>query len=157
MTGAFLKQARIEAGLSQRGLARRAGVTHKTVQYWEAKAEIDPFAYAMKRIAKALGWRNTGTLHMRARHGVLSPKSDIEFIEENFTGSTRKLLKRIIGKRVICGAKTRKGTPCRALSEPGKRRCRFHGGLSTGPKTNEGRKRVSRAQQRRWAGRNSAD
>ncbi|HEV8712664.1 MAG TPA: HGGxSTG domain-containing protein [Candidatus Binatia bacterium] len=35
-------------------------------------------------------------------------------------------------RRVICGARRhRDGQPCRAMSEPGKRRCRFHGGRST--------------------------
>ncbi len=34
--------------------------------------------------------------------------------------------------------------------EPGKRRCRFHGGLSTGPKTDAGRARIAEAQRRRW-------
>lgn len=34
--------------------------------------------------------------------------------------------------------------------ELGKRRCRFHGGLSTGPKTEAGRARIAEAQRRRW-------
>ena len=54
-------------------------------------------------------------------------------------------------RRVPCGALTRKGTPCRALSEPGRRRCRFHGGRSTGPRTAEGKARIAEAQRRRWA------
>jgi hypothetical protein len=29
-------------------------------------------------------------------------------------------------------------------------RCRFHGGLSTGPKSEAGRARISEAQRRRW-------
>jgi len=43
----------------------------------------------------------------------------------------------------ICGAKTRAGTPCKmtAIYENG--RCKLHGGLSTGPKTKEGKKRSS--------------
>lgn len=46
-------------------------------------------------------------------------------------------------KRVRCGAKRhRDGEPCQALSEPGKRRCRFHGGRSTGPRTPEGKARA---------------
>jgi len=46
--------------------------------------------------------------------------------------------------RVRCGAKRhRDGQPCQALSEPGKRRCRFHGGRSTGPRTPEGKARVA--------------
>lgn len=54
-------------------------------------------------------------------------------------------------RRVRCGAKTRKGYPCKNLSEPGKRRCKFHGGKSTGPKTEEGKARIAEAQKRRWA------
>ena len=44
--------------------------------------------------------------------------------------------------RVICGARRRRdGQPCQGLSVPGKQRCKWHGGASTGPRTNEGRKR----------------
>lgn len=39
-----------------------------------------------------------------------------------------------------CGAKTRKGTPCKSPAMKNGR-CRLHGGLSTGPKTPEGRAR----------------
>ena len=40
-----------------------------------------------------------------------------------------------------CGAKTRRGTPCqrKALQN---RKCRNHGGMSTGPRTPEGRLRA---------------
>ena len=43
-----------------------------------------------------------------------------------------------------CGAKTRRGTPCRA---PAMRngRCRLHGGKSTGPKTPGGIERIRQA------------
>jgi hypothetical protein len=34
--------------------------------------------------------------------------------------------------------------------EPGKARCRFHGGLSTGSRSEEGRARISEAQRGRW-------
>ncbi len=53
-------------------------------------------------------------------------------------------------RRIVCGAKTRKGAPCRMKSEPGKKRCKFHGGKSTGPRTQEGRQRIAAAQVRRW-------
>jgi hypothetical protein len=50
-----------------------------------------------------------------------------------------------------CGATTRKdGHPCWWEPEPGKKRCKFHGGRSTGPKTAEGRQRIAEAQRRRW-------
>lgn len=35
-----------------------------------------------------------------------------------------------------CGAKTRAGTPCKRLDLFKSGRCRLHGGLSTGPKSN---------------------
>ena len=38
--------------------------------------------------------------------------------------------------RIPCGARRRRdGLPCEALSVPGKRRCKWHGGLSTGPRS----------------------
>ena len=41
-----------------------------------------------------------------------------------------------------CGAKTRAGGTCMVRVEFGKARCRFHGGLSTGPKTEAGPARI---------------
>jgi hypothetical protein len=45
-----------------------------------------------------------------------------------------------------CGARSRRsGKQCRAPAIRGKRRCRVHGGLSTGPRTSEGLARSRRA------------
>src|SRR5215471_9744674 len=52
--------------------------------------------------------------------------------------------------RPRCGAKTRAGGTSMVRVEFGKARCRFHGGLSTGPKTEAGRARIAEAQRRRW-------
>lgn len=54
-------------------------------------------------------------------------------------------------QRPRCEAKTRAGGACAVRVEAGKRRCRFHGGKSTGPKTAEGRARIAEAQRLRWA------
>jgi hypothetical protein len=52
-------------------------------------------------------------------------------------------------QNVRCGARTRKGTGCKAPAlQNGK--CRMHGGLSTGPITAEGRRRIAEAATRRW-------
>ena len=55
-------------------------------------------------------------------------------------------------KRGKCGAKTRKGTPCNAppvwdkLTDKAKNgRCKMHGGLSTGAKTEAGRQAIREA------------
>ena len=39
----------------------------------------------------------------------------------------------------LCLAKTKSGTPCQKHPIVGKSRCRLHGGLSTGPRTPEGK------------------
>ena len=44
-----------------------------------------------------------------------------------------------------CGAKTRKGAACLSPAIKRNGRCRLHGGASTGPKTIEGRARISLA------------
>ena len=46
-----------------------------------------------------------------------------------------------------CGARNRRGLPCRAPAMRGRTRCRLHGGKSTGPRTAEGLKRSRKA---RW-------
>ena len=42
---------------------------------------------------------------------------------------------------LTCGAKTRKGTPCKRKDIYLNGRCQLHGGLSTGPKTAAGKQR----------------
>lgn len=44
---------------------------------------------------------------------------------------------------LTCGAKTRKGTPCKNKSIYRSGRCKFHGGLSTGPTSEEGKRRCA--------------
>ena len=44
-----------------------------------------------------------------------------------------------------CNARTRRGTACQKPPMKGKKRCRLHGGLSTGPRTAEGKKRIAAA------------
>lgn len=60
-------------------------------------------------------------------------------------------------ERPRCGARCRDGHACRAPAvwdhrrdRPRNGRCRMHGGLSTGPKTPEGRQRIVAANYRRW-------
>lgn len=59
--------------------------------------------------------------------------------------------------RPLCGARTRAGGSCAMRVEPGKHRCRLHGGRSTGPKTKEGRAKIATAQRVRWSLRHPRD
>jgi hypothetical protein len=56
-------------------------------------------------------------------------------------GATLRLPKKLGTK---CGARTRRGTACGALAMRNAR-CRFHGGLSTGPTSTDGLERMRRA------------
>ena len=49
---------------------------------------------------------------------------------------------------IPCGARTRSGNPCKKPPISGKHRCKNHGGLSTGPKTAEGKATIAAAQLR---------
>jgi len=52
-----------------------------------------------------------------------------------------------VSKKRFCGARSKQnnGSPCRQPAIKKKERCRLHGGLSTGPKTPEGKKRSAEA------------
>ena len=54
------------------------------------------------------------------------------------------------GPKWACGARTRSGAPCRSVPLTGKKRCRMHGGGSTGPRTPEGRRKVGDAARARY-------
>jgi len=44
---------------------------------------------------------------------------------------------------MICGAKTRAGHPCKQIALYANGRCKFHGGLSTGPTSKAGKSRAA--------------
>ena len=50
-----------------------------------------------------------------------------------------------------CGARTRRGLPCKRKGLGKGGRCPNHGGMSTGPRTEEGRQRLKEAVRQRWA------
>ena len=50
-----------------------------------------------------------------------------------------------------CGARTRAGPPCRRKGLGKGGRCSNHGGMSTGPRTPEGRARLAALMKARWA------
>ena len=56
-----------------------------------------------------------------------------------------------LGVANICGAKNRQGNPCQCKRLFRGNKCRFHGGLSTGPKTAAGRRAIAMATRQRMA------
>ena len=150
--------------MSQAALARRAEIGRHAVSYWECREDVDLHGWAVRRILTALGVDPLPVYsrsNARARAWGLIQNTELArldaLVEAQIAASRIREARRAARRRVRCGAKTRKGTACRNKSEPGKRRCKFHGGLSTGPRTPEGRARIAEAQRRRWAAAGLAD
>lgn len=157
ITGGDLRAYRKAAKLTQADLASRAGVCRDTVQYWEAKDQVPLRWGAPAALATALGVPKNADfpkVSAPARGwGVIDPwqaKLDAQ-AEAALSAMKERQAQHLVRLRVKCGAKTRAGGECRNKSEPGKRRCKFHGGKSTGAKTPEGLARIAAAQVRRWA------
>ena len=73
---------------------------------------------------------------------ALTGKSDDEGLAERIAEYKKAKAERRIAKRIregkACGAKTRRGSMCVATGMKNGR-CKNHGGMSTGPRTPEGR------------------
>ena len=171
VSGAQIRAARGLLGWTQTGLAQASGLHPNAVAYWENHAEIPTGIWrepvACRRIRKALldagveflqlpvvGVRlvarhnNAPSTRRRARahHGVLGVLRQSKC---KTLCNTPNPIVRARSPKIACAAKTRTGSPCmrRAM---GNGRCTNHGGLSSGPKTDAGRKRIVDAQRRRW-------
>lgn len=156
MTGRELAAFRRRAGLSQAALARRIGVSRQTVSYWERKLALDGREPTLQRFATVLDPRDRKLL-LSSRPGLgfitlkfVSPIAP-EQLSLIFSADAQRKTTQAQMRRRTCGAMTRKAMKCRLKSEPGKQRCRLHGGLSTGPTSSEGKARVAEAQRKRWA------
>jgi hypothetical protein len=114
------------------------------LKFWQPKGNMDLAGLA----PHALPVR----ARVRGRHGVLLDPGGETVGGKKMSRATWKAGDRRPRRkdRPRCHARTRAGGACLVRPEPGKARCRFHGGLSTGPRTEEGRARIAEAQRRRW-------
>ncbi len=154
ITGAELAAMRHALGLSQTALGERVGIGRHAVSYWETKAEVDRYAWAVCRKAEVLPLPEKPVIRIphtpwADRMAAMDREAEARFLAQVARIKARSEAWKA-KQRVICGAKTRKGTPCRCKSEPGKRRCKFYGGMSTGAKTPEGKARLAEATRLRW-------
>ncbi len=105
--------------LTDEQIAARCGVSRRTLARWKQHPFVQTAFYAYQA-----AWNE------RRRRAGWQPRK----------GTNR---------RPLCGAKTRAGTPCRMVVVEGRERCCLHGGMSTGPKTAEGRARIAESNRRR--------
>ncbi len=142
IAGAELRAERKAAGLSQANLAERAGIGRHAVVYWEKKPEKFWRGWAIQRMFKVLGLTVLSVYYTTTRarvDGDLLKDREQERLDWLCEAHNARVRARAARYRQPCGAKTRKGHACRLLSEPGRRRCKFHGGRSTGLRMGKGK------------------
>lgn len=156
LTGKGLQAARKALGYSQTELATLAGIARCTVSYWETKQGNLWRGHAVDKMMGVLGISQVEGLRGHYAHagewGFTDSQQltlDKAFKDEQERRDAKAQRKAMLA-RVPCLAKTRKGHPCKNKSEAGRMRCKFHGGMSTGPRTTEGKARVAAAQRLRW-------
>ena len=150
-TGEALSDLRRQCGLTQRQLATRAGLHVNSIKLLERRLIVPRESWhSLALVAEALRESGVNTPDHWLNWRRWGPKSKAEV-----QAASERML-RIRDQAppptgpLTCGAKTRKGTPCRC--KPLKNgRCKYHGGMSTGPRTPEGRRRIAEAQRRRWS------
>jgi len=171
VTGSQIRAARALLGWTRRDLARASKLHPNAIAYWEGRSEIPTGAWRMPvacrhmrqalleagidfLVLPAVGVRLAATHNLcartrrraRARHGVIDPPGPPK-LQNSPKTLTSPPHREALQPR--CGAKTRTGNPCQRKSFANGR-CRNHGGLSSGPKSSEGRARIVDAQRRRW-------
>lgn len=99
--------------------------------------------HAMRHLARALGLQYS-VLADATREEEL--KARTEGLPTGYQGDFMPYLD--ISGKPRCAAKTRAGTPCRAQGLGRGHRCPLHGGLSTGPTTDEGKVKALEALER---------
>jgi transcriptional regulator with XRE-family HTH domain len=176
--GGQIKAARALIGWSRHDLAIAAGLHVNAVAWWETKDVIPIGTYAepvaCRRIREALRMAGVvflinpspgvricekNTIKRRVPARARAPASWTLTPTGNAPDKTQRITHdQVEPPRQIsppasgrCGAKTRSGGTCRRKGISPGNRCANHGGLSTGPKSEKGRRRIAMAQKRRWA------
>lgn len=129
--GAVLKTMRLHAGLSVEQLASAVGYNPVFLRIAEEKRGLlsGPMPRKLRRYLENL------KAHERTVNVIVSGRAE-----------TRRMP---IDWDYPCGARTKAGTPCKMKATYASGRCKLHGGLSTGPRTDEGKDRIREGQRRR--------
>ena len=133
-----LKAARKKAGLTQAELGKLAGFTRIAVSRIESRTRPTK-AVSMTRFVDALNGLGFDIKPVQSYRRQVPDMLNLLYSIPGIPTAYPR-----------CGAMTRKGTLCRCKPMPGKKRCSYHGGMSTGPKTQAGKGRIRQAQIARW-------
>ena len=137
LTGPQLQALRQKRGVTQVEVAEFIGCNPHTISYWERKPGTISTRHGVpKRMVQALG------IEVRS---LSSPTWAKSAMPPTVAGSSYD------SPQSTCDAQMEHGLLCQKSPEPGRSRCKQHGGLSTGPRTIAGKLAVAAAQRARWA------
>jgi hypothetical protein len=148
---AHLRASIKAAGWTCVALARHAGFDRTTVFYWLRK--LGPLKGHTPNVLRK-AFLSAGVDIGPDLQSAISPRGHVDpfaWIDAVIQPKLESERARLAMKAIRCGAIRTNGKPCPARPVAGKKRCRFHGGMSTGPRTTEGRQRIAEAQRKRWA------
>jgi hypothetical protein len=100
-------------------------------------------------VAARLAEHDARARHRRAGKAARDAKWQAVMLAWRHASEERARLRGLRNKP--CGARTRSGHPCRRKGLGKGGRCPNHGGMSTGPRTQEGRARLAALLKARWA------
>lgn len=145
-----IRRARKAIGWSQAELGARSGSTRETVNQIENLKGFTGRVSAghIVNVLEEEG-HTIEMLHGVRRCGV-ALENPFYSSASSARGSSTKAQPRDKRGKPICGAKNRKGNPCHSKQLLKNGRCKFHGGMSTGPRSPEGKERIRQAQKKRW-------
>lgn len=147
----LFRQLPMQENLSALALRFPAEWTHKAALPLIERAEINVRETQHRRWREArLRREGICIANQIARLDEKRTYQTAKFVEQSKSPSGPKLTGR---NRKRCGARTRSrnGAPCQCKVVPGRTRCRLHGGLSTGPRTPEGKARCAEGVRRHFA------
>ena len=162
VSGRQIRTVRARLGWSQTDLGRAAGLHRNAVGYWERHETIPSGGYRepvgvvrMREAFERAGIRFSKARDLTtAKAMVERPLRDTQVSScaqaAGLRSTTQSRKPACREAKRECGARTRKGYSCKRPPY-GNGRCRNHGGLSTGPTTEEGKQRCAEAAKRRWA------
>jgi hypothetical protein len=147
----LFRQPPIQERLSALTLRFPAEWIHKAALPLIERAEINVRETQHRRWREArLRREEVWIANQIARLDEKRPAEVAKFFEQNKSPSGPELTGR---NRKRCGARTRSrnGAPCQCKVVSGRTRCRLHGGLSTGPRTPEGKARCAEGVRQHFA------
>jgi len=182
LTGDQIRQARLALGLTQEELGARAGFHRQCIVRLEGYGSLGVLSssvVSVRAVVKALALPEdvlflATNAHARPRvmewleqvdakaEAAAQAKSEAAKSRRKMREARRQAWRaeREAGPKQVkpvCGARNRSGQPCQSKKLLRGGKCKFHGGMSTGPKTPEGLARCAEAGRRTAALRRARD